>query len=370
MQRGHPDCDGGGAHRAGASRTRERPEAGRELPGARASPILEGPRARPGGQTFTPAIAGELSTAEIAVSNFATVPGDYRIDINAVDGTGIPTNDILASTTIPDTAVPDGQSTVTASFGHPAQVATGQQYALIITRPASDNLQVGIRFGDDCAGQLFLSDSQTASFSAQTLAGEDLVFNVFVTPAPPTPAEDQAPPETQITKYPKDKTKKKTATFEFTERTRRDVRVLARRRGVCDCSSPVTLRSRRASTPSRSGRRIRQATSARLPPTPGSGRRRSSNCWDARRRSPPLFAFGKGITREGTAPTARRARCVRRESTSGGAARDTARAMSQENVEVVRRMFAAFRDGDWTRTAFEPLIPTSRWTHPNSNPGA
>ena len=30
--------------------------------------------------------------------------------------------------------------------------------------------------------------------------------------------------------------------------------------------------------------------------------------------------------------------------------------MSQENVEVVRRMFAAFRDGDWA-AAFEPVDP-------------
>ena len=35
---------------------------------------------------------------------------------------------------------------------------------------------------------------------------------------------------------------------------------------------------------------------------------------------------------------------------------DTARAMSQENVEVVRRMFAAFREGDWA-AAFEPVDP-------------
>ncbi len=31
--------------------------------------------------------------------------------------------------------------------------------------------------------------------------------------------------------------------------------------------------------------------------------------------------------------------------------------MSEENVEIVRRMFAAFRDGDWA-AAFEPVDPT------------
>ena len=216
-------------------------------PGPRESDLGGAPSQARWGQTFMPTIAGELSTAEIAVGNFATVPGDYRIDINAVDGTGIPTNDILASTTIPNAAVPDGQSTVTASFVHPAQVAVGQQYALVITQPApaSDNLQVGIRFGDDCAGQLFLSDSQTASFSAQALAGEDLVFNVFVTPAPPTPAEDQAPPDTTITKHPKDKTKKKPATFEFTGT---DARAIASFECSLDgdafatCISPYTVK--------------------------------------------------------------------------------------------------------------------------------
>ncbi len=31
--------------------------------------------------------------------------------------------------------------------------------------------------------------------------------------------------------------------------------------------------------------------------------------------------------------------------------------MSEENVEIVRRMFAAFRDGDWA-AAFEPVDPS------------
>ena len=51
----------------------------------------------------------------------------------------------------------------------------------------------------------------------------------------------------------------------------------------------------------------------------------------ARRRSPPRSTPGKGITRDGLAPTARRARCVA-ESEVSGPSRDTARAMSQENV--------------------------------------
>ena len=54
---------------------------------------------------------------------------------------------------------------------------------------------------------------------------------------------------------PKNKTKKKQATFEFaaTDARARELRVHARRRTVHSCSSPNTVKVRRASTHSRSG---------------------------------------------------------------------------------------------------------------------
>lgn len=161
---------------------------------AQASPDAScGPRegsvtAGPGGnareaQTFTAQATGDLTTAQVDVTKGGT-PADWIMHINAVDGTGIPTNAILASATIPDSTVPSGPSIITGNFASPAPVVAGQPYALVVTRPGSDSLTVGTRSGDDCPGQLFISSSQGGTFM-QGGVGADLVFTVFVQPPVP-----------------------------------------------------------------------------------------------------------------------------------------------------------------------------------------
>jgi hypothetical protein len=184
-------------------------------------------------QTFTPQISGALTNAEVEINKFGP-SGDFIVQILETDGSGVPTNTILASTTIPDAAVAAGFSTVGVDFANPATVTAGQTYALVVTRPGG-GLAVGVRQGDDCPGALFISLSQTGSFSQ--VGDLDLVFTVFVL--------DQSPPETLITKGPKDKTKKKTATFEFTGT---DTRAISGFQCNLDagafapCTSPYTVR--------------------------------------------------------------------------------------------------------------------------------
>lgn len=183
-------------------------------------------------QTFTPQISGALTNAELEINKFGP-SGDFIVQILETDGSGVPTNTLLASTTIPDAAVPAGFSTIGVDFANPPTVTAGQTYALVVTRPGG-GLAVGVRQGDDCPGALFISLSQTGSF---TQVGDlDLVFTVFVL--------DQSLPEILITKGPKDKTKKKTATFEFTGS---DAKVISRFQCKLDagafapCSSPYTV---------------------------------------------------------------------------------------------------------------------------------
>jgi hypothetical protein len=184
-------------------------------------------------QTFMPQISGALTNAEVELNKFGP-SGDFIVQILETDPSGVPTNTILASTTIPDAAVPAGFSVVGVDFANPATVTAGQTYALVVTRPGG-GLAVGVRQGDDCPGALFISLSQTGSFTP--VAGLDLVFTVFVL--------DQSPPETLITSGPKDKTRKKTATFEFTGT---DARVLSGFQCKLDagafapCTSPYTVR--------------------------------------------------------------------------------------------------------------------------------
>jgi hypothetical protein len=134
-------------------------------------------------QTFTAQNSGVLTTAQLVIEETPfDSPGDYLVHINEVDASGTPTNTTLASTAIPDAAVPEGESTVTVPFASPATVVASQQYALVVTRPASSGFNVETA-PTPCPGALFLSIGQSGSFTQQ---GEtDMVFAVFVEPTPP-----------------------------------------------------------------------------------------------------------------------------------------------------------------------------------------
>ena len=165
---------------------------------------------------------GTLKSASIVVDKFAGGNG-WTFSINALAG-GVPTDVALASTAVPESSIPPNSvSTVIVSFASPLPVQAGQQYALVVVR-AAGQLGVGYRSGDVCPGALFESSSG-GPFAPAGTGTLDAVFTVFVEPTPPDPMA------ATITKGPPNKTKKKTATFEFTgQRARRDVRMLARRR--------------------------------------------------------------------------------------------------------------------------------------------
>ncbi len=132
-------------------------------------------------QTFTALAGGTLTMAQADVTKGGS-PADWILRINEVDGTGTPTNTVLASVTIPDSTVPMGDSIMSGTFAAPATVAAGQQYALVVARPGSTQLEVGVRAGNDCPGEFFLSQSQTGPFPGP-IPNVDMVFTVFVEPA-------------------------------------------------------------------------------------------------------------------------------------------------------------------------------------------
>lgn len=132
-------------------------------------------------QTFTAQSTGVVTSAQAAVTKG---PGaDWLLQVAALDGTGAPTYNILASATIPDSAIPGGGTVVdtfvSAGFASPPPVKAGQQYALILARP-SFGVELRVREGDDCAGQLFASED-LGPFSLFA-PDEDMVFAVFVEP--------------------------------------------------------------------------------------------------------------------------------------------------------------------------------------------
>jgi hypothetical protein len=188
-------------------------------------------------QTFTALGSGTLTRAQASISK-GGISADWVMEMHAVDGSGTPTNEVLASATIPDATVPAGDSTLTATFANPAPVTAGQAYALVVTRPGSNSLGIGVRFGTVCPGSLYSSSSQVAPF---TMSSVDLIFAVFVTPPP-----DLSPPETTITRGPKDKTKKRKATFEFSSsEPGSSFNCQVDKGPLTVCSSPFTVKVKR-----------------------------------------------------------------------------------------------------------------------------
>jgi hypothetical protein len=207
-----------------------------------ATSVINQPGATRAAQTFTAQTTGSLVRGEAEIDKFSMSVGDYAMQIAAVDGSGTPTNTVLAHTAIPNGTVPVGTSTIVGMFEAPAIVEAGQQYALVLTRAPAG---FGWRLHEDnpCAGSSFSSVDQTSTWAEAM--DFDRVFSVFVEPAPQPTTFDSAPPNTAITSRPKDKTKKKTATFEFTGTEARAIASFGCSldgEAFRDCSSPVTYK--------------------------------------------------------------------------------------------------------------------------------
>ncbi len=162
-------------------------------------------------QTFAPRANGELTSAQVDVTKAPGTSGNWVIQVvvNLPTPISTPTHETRATTTIPDSTVPVGESTITGRFADPATIFTGgapeREYQLVVTRPGATGFAVGYREGNDCAGQLFRSESQTGPLNAFGGATNDLVFEARVS--------DVTAPETRFTREPKRRTAKHRARF-------------------------------------------------------------------------------------------------------------------------------------------------------------
>jgi hypothetical protein len=130
-------------------------------------------------QTFTAIASGPLVRAELRLTEPAGSTGDYVLRLSPIDPAGIPTNVVLAETQVADGNVPNGQSTVTFDFANPASVEAGTSYALVVTRPGSNQLVWVGKTGNACSGTAFMSPSQDAAFIA--VGNIDFTFTTYVT---------------------------------------------------------------------------------------------------------------------------------------------------------------------------------------------
>lgn len=89
-------------------------------------------------QTFAAMNSGVLTSAQIQIYKQCEAVGDIRVQVATVDESGLPTDDILAESTLPASAVsteafPGVGDLVTVQFSDPAQVEAGKEYALIFS---------------------------------------------------------------------------------------------------------------------------------------------------------------------------------------------------------------------------------------------
>src|SRR5262249_2012583 len=172
-------------------------------------------------QTFAPSTNGSVTSAEADVTKAPGSSGDWTMSIVAdythpvrgdagplpVRGTAF--REVLATTRISDSEVPVGDSTLHGAFSDPPAVkASGtfyRAYRLTISRPGASSIGIGYRSGNDCAGILFESDSQTAPFNTFVDAGTDMVFAVDVS--------DITPPATRIRRHPPRRTQRRHLTL-------------------------------------------------------------------------------------------------------------------------------------------------------------
>ena len=129
-------------------------------------------------QVFQATRGGALRRIEFLVDNEESDSGDYIVQLLRVtDGTPQhPATQILAATTIPEAAVPRGETTLRADFAGP-RLESGTEYAAAIGRLGSlVRLGYFSGTGNTCAGEV--SAAQGGAFSNE--ATQDLVVSVFV----------------------------------------------------------------------------------------------------------------------------------------------------------------------------------------------
>jgi hypothetical protein len=134
-------------------------------------------------QTFTAQSTGTLVEGSFVPNKASGSSGDYVIQILSLDGSGSPTNTVLATATIPNPSVPNGFSTITGTFNPPATVVAGQSYALGASRPGPSSLTVAESNTNACPGAEFTSGSLTGPWVAAP-AQFDMLFAVYVQPEP------------------------------------------------------------------------------------------------------------------------------------------------------------------------------------------
>jgi hypothetical protein len=139
-------------------------------------------------QTFTAGITGRVDQVDLVLNQTLPPPPDpVTIEIRNVAG-GAPGSTVLGSGSIPTSTIGSTQAFVSATFGAPAAVTAGTQYALVayLTNSTSD---AGWSFQPVTdpypGGAAFNNGSSPPSGDWNMPPGDDFAFKTYVVPSPP-----------------------------------------------------------------------------------------------------------------------------------------------------------------------------------------
>jgi hypothetical protein len=138
-------------------------------------------------QTFTAGRTGGLDRVDLGLGKNC-VPGDLTaplvVEIRNVSG-GVPGITVLATGSVPPTGVTTTSAFIPISFGKPAPVAAGTQYAIVAytSEPNSHCYIWSYAVGDPYpAGAFHFTASSPPGTNWLTVAGVDQAFKTYVAP--------------------------------------------------------------------------------------------------------------------------------------------------------------------------------------------
>ena len=136
-------------------------------------------------QTFTAQNTGRLTSVEVPVQDNGGDVGNLVMEIRTTDASGVPTDTVLASTSVPASQIGPTFETVRGSFDPRAEVVAGEQYALSLRATEGGNFTWAASDLNPCPGQGYGSPDGGQSFT-YSYPSHDF-FSAFVTPPPPEP---------------------------------------------------------------------------------------------------------------------------------------------------------------------------------------
>ncbi len=149
-------------------------------------------------QTFTAGISGVLDQVDLSLEQVGTPPASVTVEIRNTDNAGNPRT-VLATASLPTSAIPTFPAFVPVTFASPALVAAGTQYAIVAYSPGTVTNYVA--WSDQNSGNVysgggtFLSTEGPPPGSTwMAQAGSDQTFKTYVGLAPPSAAPPSAAP--------------------------------------------------------------------------------------------------------------------------------------------------------------------------------